>query len=336
MSWLAIDIGGANLKLSDGAEYARSRTFELWRRSDELPQTLRHAIAEAPACDHLAITMTGELADCFQTKTEGVHHILDAVEQAADGRHTRVYFTDGRFVTPMAAKRTPLAAAASNWHALASFARRYVPTAGLLLDVGSTTTDMVPVSNDQVLASGTNDTERILTGELWYSGVERSPVCAVTQSVPYRGATCAVAQEYFATMRDIYLLAGKLPESPSDLSTADGRPATKAYAKARLGRMICADETQFHHRDAATMAQFVADLHMRQLSARLQRVAEAQQSPPATIVTSGLGEFLAQSALQELGWEIEQVSLNATLGTEISKSATAYALAVLASENRSM
>lgn len=335
MNWLGIDIGGANLKLSDGAEYARSRSFPIWQRPGELTQELRHAISEAPACDRLVITMTGELADCFASKTEGVLHILDAVDKAADGRHTRVYLTDGRFVTPVAARRTPLTAAASNWHALASFVRRYISTTGLLVDVGSTTTDIVPVSSERVLARGTNDTERLVSGELWYSGVERSPVCAVTQSVPYRDSTCSVAQEYFATMRDVYLVTVKLPESPSDLSTADGRPATKAFAKARLGRMICADETQFHHRDAAAMAQFVADLHASQLGSRLTQVADDQEALPTTVVTSGGGEFLAKRALQELDWEIEWVSLNAKLGSDISKSAAAYALAVLAAESRS-
>ena len=36
----------------------------------------------APAADRLAVTMTGELCDCFRTKAEGVLHILAAVDAA--------------------------------------------------------------------------------------------------------------------------------------------------------------------------------------------------------------------------------------------------------------
>ena len=97
MSWLALDIGGANLKVADGVGYAESFPFALWRDSVRLAQELRTVIAQAPACDHLAVTMTGELADCFESKSEGVSFILDSVSEASDGRHTRVYLSDGRF-----------------------------------------------------------------------------------------------------------------------------------------------------------------------------------------------------------------------------------------------
>ncbi len=335
VSWLGIDIGGANLKLSDGVEYSRSRRFSMWECPDDLAGELRHAISEAPPSDHLAVTMTGELADCFATKTDGVLHILDAVEDASDGRHTRVYLTDGRLVTPTAAKRSPLLAAASNWHALANFARRFVPAAGLLVDMGSTTTDIIPITHDAVCAKGRNDTERLLAGELWYSGVARNPTCAVVQSVPYRGQPCSVAQEYFATMRDVYLMLGKLSEAPTDTDTADRRPATKAAARVRLARMICADETQFHHRDAATIAQHIAAVHLAGLKSLLVQASESMSEPPGTVVVSGAGEFVVLAALKALDWEAATISLQTELGTSASQAAPAYALALLAAETRS-
>ncbi|MEO8493517.1 MAG: H4MPT-linked C1 transfer pathway protein, partial [Planctomycetota bacterium] len=88
MQWLALDIGGANLKVADGLGHAESFPFALWREPEHLVQELRTLIAQSPRCDRLAVTMTGELADCFENKTAGVTFILDAVQQAADGRHT--------------------------------------------------------------------------------------------------------------------------------------------------------------------------------------------------------------------------------------------------------
>ena len=68
MSWLALDIGGANVKVADGKGYAQSYGFAMWKQSARLAQQIRTAIYEAPAADHLAVTMTGELADCFASK----------------------------------------------------------------------------------------------------------------------------------------------------------------------------------------------------------------------------------------------------------------------------
>src|SRR5438045_1829148 len=125
MNWLALDIGGANLKTADGQGYAQSYAFALWRDPSRLAQQIRTAISEAPPSDHLAVTMTGELADCFDSKAVGIRFILEAVKAGSDNRHARVYLVDGRLVSPPVALSLPQLAAASNWHALARFAGRY-------------------------------------------------------------------------------------------------------------------------------------------------------------------------------------------------------------------
>jgi hypothetical protein len=160
MNWLAFDIGGANLKMADGKGYAVNKSFAMWKEFKRLPSELRRMIAEAPASDRIVVTMTAELADCFESKAEGVRFILQAVEQAAAGRHIRVYMADGRLVAPSVALRDPLQAAATNWRALAAYAARFAPSgAAILMDVGSTTTDLIPLNNGAVVARGKSDTE---------------------------------------------------------------------------------------------------------------------------------------------------------------------------------
>jgi uncharacterized hydantoinase/oxoprolinase family protein len=122
---LGIDIGGANLKIADGRGFALSRQFALWREPELLAPELRTLLELAPPARRLAITMTGELADCFSSRTEGVLAILDAVISVAGGFGVGVYLTDGRLVSLDLAVRTPLLAAASNWHALARYACRH-------------------------------------------------------------------------------------------------------------------------------------------------------------------------------------------------------------------
>ena len=333
MNWLALDIGGANLKAADGLGYAQSYAFALWREPESLAQQIRTAISEAPPADHLAVTMTGELADCFDSKADGIRFILQAVGTGSGNRHTRVYLVDGRLVAPQAALNMPHLAAATNWHALARFAGRLAPTgAALLIDVGSTTCDVIPIVNGKPVAKGATDTQRLLAGELVYTGVERSPVCGVADFVPYRGQPCPVVHELFATMRDVYLLLDKLAPNPADTHTADNRPATKAAARTRLGRMLAADGEEFNHRDAVSVAQSLADSQAARLATAISKVSATLPAPPDKIILSGHGEFLAEAALQSLGISVPTVSLSRELGPALSRSATAHALATLARE----
>jgi len=333
MSWLAIDIGGANLKASDGCRYALSIPFELWKEPENLKGQLRQLIAEAPASERLAVTMTGELADCFPSKAEGVRLILKAVVQAAGDRETLIYLTDGQSVSPRMAMAKPELAAASNWHALARFAGRYASDgAALLMDVGSTTCDIIPLLDGRPTALGRNDTERLLAGELVYTGVERTPLCAVANEIPYRGQWCPIAREFFATMRDVYVVLGELPERPGDMDTADGRPATKNASRARLGRMICADPEQLDQADALVMSQSFADAQASDIRAAVRKVVERMPSLPQTVVLSGHGEFVARRVLSKSGLQTQVISLTEHLGPDMSRAATAYALAALARE----
>ncbi len=333
MRWLGLDIGGANIKVADGQGYAAKYSFCLWRESDRLADKLRTVVAESPPCDRVAVTMTGELADCFATRTEGVQFILQAVQQATDGRPVRVYLVDGRFVAPAAAQTEALRAAAANWHALARFACRWVPSGcGLLIDIGSTTTDLIPLRNGRVETGCLTDTDRLLAGQLVYSGVERSPICGLVDRVPYRGRECPVMHEWFATTLDVYLLLGDINETAASRHTADGRPATKAAARVRLARMIGYPEPEFHHRDALAIARRVAQVQQERLATALRQVTSAMEEPPEVVVLSGEGEFLARRVLAQVGLNCRILSLSAQLGPAISMAAPAHAVAMLARE----
>ncbi len=333
MQWLALDIGGANLKVADGLGFAESFPFALWREPDQLAQELRTLIAQAPPCDHLAATMTGELADCFENKAAGVTFILDALQQAADGRHTRVYLNDGSLVTPQVAKTRPASVAAANWHALACFAARFTKAqASLLIDVGSTTCDVIPLLDGKVATKHWSDTARLLRGELIYAGVERTPVCALVSELPYRGQHCPVAREFFATTRDVYIVLGQLPEQPMNHDTADGRPATKAAASVRLARMICADGEDFNQRDAIVAADAVANAFTQAFLNGVQQVTTGYSFEPALAILSGHGAFAAKTALKSAGLSSKQLNLASEIGEAASRCAPAHALAVLARE----
>jgi (4-(4-[2-(gamma-L-glutamylamino)ethyl]phenoxymethyl)furan-2-yl)methanamine synthase len=333
MSVVAIDVGGANLKAADGREFALARPFALWRSPERLTAELGELLRLAPPHRCLVATMTGELADCFATKAEGVRFIVAALEQAGGRANLKIYLTDGTLADPQEAMENPLVAAASNWHATATFAGRFAPGGGaLVLDLGSTTCDITPLINGLPVAVGRTDPQRLVNGELVYTGVERSPVCAVVRSLPWRGQTCPVAQELFATTWDAYLSLDDLPEEPDSTHTADGRPATRSCARDRLARAICADREMFDERDAMEAASTIAAAQLEQLHAAVVTVAGRMAVEPQMAVICGQGEFLLRRLLERWWPALRVVSLTERLGPNVSRVAPAHALAVLARE----
>jgi probable H4MPT-linked C1 transfer pathway protein len=324
---LGLDIGGANLKAATSDGVARCIPFALWRAPSELPDRLRAILGALPH-DEISATMTGELCDCFASKRAGVAAILQSLVAAASDTPACVWGTDGRFHDPAAAAAEPWRVASANWHALATFAGRLVPEGGaLLLDVGSTTTDIIPLEGGRPTPRGLTDPARLASGELVYTGVRRTPLCALLGM--------EAAAECFATTLDVYLMLGDVAENPDNCDAADGRPATRAGAHARLARMLCSDAESFTAQDALALARRAAYRQVEAIAARVSDVLARLQTPPGGVIVAGSGEFLARRVLQRLALPTTRViSLSAQLGTEISTAACAYAVAHLAAQSR--
>jgi probable H4MPT-linked C1 transfer pathway protein len=298
-----------------------------------LAQQLGQLVESGAAADRLVVTMTGELCDCFISKAEGVRHILDSIQIVANRREVRVYCVDGTFKKAVEARQLPELAAASNWHALAQFACRFVSArAGLLIDVGSTTADVIPLVDGRVAARGRNDTERLLSRELLYRGMVRTPICALTHALPFRGQLCRIAAEVFATTADAYLLLGDLSEDLEADWTADGRPLTKEFAKQRLARQLCADADELQLEDFERIANAVRDAQHGELAGSIQAVRDRIPGPLSDCVLSGTGEFLADAVVRRVLPGCRIVSLAGEIGLPASGCAPAHAIAVLAAE----
>ena len=114
--WLGLDIGGANIKVADGDSYARIWPFALWRSPDMLAEQLRSVLAVVPdSAAPLAVTMTGELADCFESKAHGVASILESLQNATVDRKIRVFSVNAEWLSVDDAVAQPREVAASNW-----------------------------------------------------------------------------------------------------------------------------------------------------------------------------------------------------------------------------
>jgi probable H4MPT-linked C1 transfer pathway protein len=298
-----VDIGGANTKAAwlDGESLRTvSRPFEVWRDRAALSAVLRDVAAEVAGgpAHAVAITMTAELSDAFRTKREGVAFVLDAAQDALGAQPLSVLTTAGELVPVEAALARPWDVAAANWVATALAVADAHPDA-LLIDVGSTTADIVPIAAGRVAATAHCDLERLLAGELVYTGVLRTNLAAIAPRVPVRGDLCPVSPEYFAISADVHLVLGHLPPEAYDCPTPDGRPATLAFARERIARLVCADAEQLDETEVDVIAAFLYGEQLRQLEDAARRV-ERPLPPEAPVVAVGSGAFLGREVAMRL------------------------------------
>jgi len=332
---VGLDIGGANIKAADNDRKVAARHFEIWKGPERLPEVLEEMLNDFAPWDALAVTMTAELADCFQTKSDGVDCVLQGVQRSSGGTPVFVWQTGAEFVGTDVAREIPLLVAAANWHALATWVGRMVTSpAALLIDIGSTTTDLIPLQKGVPVPQGFTDRERLQSGELVYSGVRRTPLCAIAHSVPFRDGYCPLAAEVFATTGDVYLCLRMIEQDSTDRDTANGRPATISDAHDRLARSICCDRTEFDADDAGMLARFLADVQRQRIVGALDRVLKTLEAPCGEVVVSGSGGFLAERIVREhpalSGAEV--VLLSEVFDDGHSESACAMAVAQLGAE----
>jgi len=152
--------------------------------------------------------------------------------------------------------------ASANWHACASFIAARCPDA-LFIDMGSTTTDVVPIIDGKVAARGYTDGERLAAGELVYTGLVRSFIMACAGRAPFNGSWTPLINENFANMADVYRILGSLPADADMMATADGREKTRKGSLARLARMVGVDAADADDRAWTALAQWFAEMQMR-------------------------------------------------------------------------
>jgi (4-(4-[2-(gamma-L-glutamylamino)ethyl]phenoxymethyl)furan-2-yl)methanamine synthase len=334
------DVGGANVKLAWLAyEQGRAReirvashAYEIWRDKDRLPRVLQSMMQDAaPEWPRaMALTMTAELADVFATKREGVRFVLDHFLDAFPDCPGYALSLSGEFVPAAKARARPLDFAASNWLATALFIARQYPNC-LLVDVGSTTTDIIPILHGNPASQGHADLERLLAGELVYTGVLRTNLAAIVPAVPVGGQFCPVSSEYFAISGDVHLILGHLTPTDYTCSTPDGRPPTVACARQRLARLVCADTEMLDSATLDDMANFIYQQQLRQVGKALRQVrSRLPRRRELPVVAMGSGAFLAAEASRRLGMEI--VDLGERWGQDTSSVAPCLAVAHLLAE----
>lgn len=301
------DIGGAHLK---AAALAGGRVVAVTQKPCPLWQGLEHFHRAAAAileefsptagCRH-AVTMTGELVDLFANRTDGVFSLL-----AAMGEHARrdaiEVFCGRAGMLPIGAVTAERVAdiASANWLATGLYAASRIPCA-LLIDIGSTTTDLLLLRDGEVLTRGYSDDQRMRHDELVYSGIIRTSLMAVSNRAPFEGEWVGLMAEHFATTADVYRLTGELPPHADQAPAADGADKSLAASARRIARMLGRDLESANMEAWVRLAAHFRERQLRRLGEACERqLSRGLLGPQAPFIGAGVGRFLVQELAYRL------------------------------------
>jgi len=274
---IGIDVGGANTKIVDG-EGVHIHYCPLWEKTPLVPLLSEYRTRpDSPA----AVVMSGELADCFFDKAEGILFIVRAIHEVFP--RAVFYGTDAEFHTTAVPQL-----AAANWLASADYLRTSFPGA-VLVDVGSTTTDIIPLSRFDDL-KGLTDLQRLQKGYLLYTGMLRTSIPTLLRIVVLDGIPTPLSTEFFAVSADAHLMLGHITAEQYSCDTPDHQEKTRTAALRRLARVVCADLDEIGTEGALRIAEQFWDVQRALVCDKVRKVMAA--SGANIVVTAGIGSSL--------------------------------------------
>jgi (4-(4-[2-(gamma-L-glutamylamino)ethyl]phenoxymethyl)furan-2-yl)methanamine synthase len=296
------DVGGAHVKV------CRTRAGEvldvmqwpcpLWQGLEHLDHVLAQAQQRWPLLRQQtpvwhAVTMTGEMVDLFEHREDGVARLAAHLAERLAPGTLRFFAGDLGWCGAENVSRHWQGIASANWLATARHVAQLHGGAGVLVDIGSTTTDLIAFRDGQVLTQARSDVDRLASGELVYQGVVRTPLCALAQRITWRGRPLNVMNEFFATTADVYRLTDELDPLHDQHAPADNAGKDLPATRRRLARMVGLDARDGSEAEWLAFAQAWRACQVQEIAGQLQRVLALHRLPrTARLVSAGCGDFL--------------------------------------------
>ncbi|MCS3901673.1 putative H4MPT-linked C1 transfer pathway protein [Methanococcus voltae] len=300
----------------------------MWKENHRLTEVLKQNCPESDF--KVALVMTAELADSYATKEEGVIAILDAVAEAYSNKipieNISVFDTEGNFISVDEAKINHMKVSASNWMATAELVKEINENC-IFVDMGSTTTDIIPIKNGKVLAND-NDLERLMNNELLYVGTLRTPLSFLANQINFRGVLSNVSSEYFAITGDVSIIMDKISENEYTCETADGKSTSVEDSLIRISKVLCTDLNQISKEEAVKIAEEYYDIWKNLIKTNVSLVSSKYDLKD--VIITGLGEKIL---IDSLNSDYTIKSITEIYDKDVSLATPSYAVAKLMYDN---
>ena len=304
MKIMGLDIGGANTDCciydisKDACKLVKSKKVYLpmWSRKEELEACLEEFKEEM--LDVVVVTTTAELSDGYTSKEEGINDISCKVMNVF--KDSKVYFVTFKGLKSYEyVKKNPLDMAAANWIATSNLVAK-IKDECIFMDMGTTTTDIIPIRNSHETASGHSDLERLCSGELVYTGMLRTNIATFVDKVPVREEHANVSSELFTITADVYRILGYITEEEYTCDSPDNRKKDVTSCKRRLLRLICAQLEDFNDEEVLEIAHFVEDKQIEEISQNLHKIVTATGIQDI-VITNYAKAPICKTAAEKLG-----------------------------------
>lgn len=353
MDVIGLDIGGANIKavkvsyhLGDThVVHIVREYFPIWIKGiDGLRKKLREI--KDRICSNclnyfVGTCMTAELSDIFPTKDIGVKSVVNVVEDVFSDAIRRFYVTyDMNLVDLSKLYSNPLSVAAANWAASAWLLEKLIAVQGytnaFFIDIGSTTTTIIPLVNGKTLVRGKTDPEKLLYGELVYIGTLRTDVSSIVDKVPFKGFYISICREKFALAGDVQLILGYIESSDYTTETADGRGKTLDEALARISRIVCSDIDVLNQYEIKEIARYVYEVQVNKVFNAIIQIRSWLASIGIDLenfvaIVAGIGKHIATEASRRAGFK-KIIDIDNILGKPLASVIPAYGAALMVIE----
>jgi len=293
MKIAGFDIGGANTDVAivdfdDSGNIIQIETdfvyLPMWTKKEQLKESLRDLLGTNKDVEAIGISMTAELVDAYKTKKEGV---LDIAQKSADSFDVPLGFVGLEGIVMLSdVLKDPIQVAAANWVATVPLAAKIDPNC-ILIDTGSTTTDIIPIKNGRECAAGRSDLQRLKTGELVYSGTLRTNVATLVDKVPLDGTMIRIASELFAVTADVQMVLGNIKEADYTGDTMDGAGKSIEECMTRISRVVCGDMDVLNSEEINVIAEYIYKIQVEKISEALLEVS--RRNNISMVVSTGLG-----------------------------------------------
>ena len=332
---VGLDIGGANTKailLENGM--VKNHWLEyipLWKEKERIGPFLK-GLANSVGPDVVGATLTGELCDIFESKSEGVTELVGIICSAFGDDKCFFMSLSGELLMRDRSLASPLELAAANWVASALIVGRKYPNC-ISMDAGSTTTDIIPLKGGKPVAEKT-DFERLKSNELVYTGVLRTPLPCICSEMPLGGkGKIGIAAENFAIAADVYRVLDMIGAKDYTCETPDGRGKDKESCMRRIARIFCSDLEELGENLVVKAGRTFHHEQVGLVSKALKRVADLRKLPRTTkVIVTGIGrKILAEKAARAVGFN-KVIDLADVYGKEAALMTPAFCMGLLAAE----
>ncbi len=300
IKFLGIDVGGAHIKIvgldKNGIIcYVAYKNCPLWKNIKNLKNQIKFINKLSKNKDiTCGITMTGELCDLFKDRISGAKIIF---EECLNIHFKKLFYTN----SDKAFKKKNLnfeEVISMNWHATGRFLEKILDNA-VIVDFGSTTTDFICIKKNKLVNKGLDDFSRINNSELLYTGLTRTPIFGILNTLIYKKKKYQIIPEFFSNMSDVYRIKKKIIKNFDLDEVADKTGKSTNASLRRISRSFGFDYNNEKKKLLKSLVEILSKEQLNKISNNIDILFKKFKFKKSTpIILCGIGQHVIYDFLK--------------------------------------